>query len=241
MSRIKLSIPSPAMVISVVALSIAIGGTGYAASTVVSPGATTAKKKKPSESTTDKKLIKGLAPTLTVKAAKSATNATNAQNAQNAVNATNATNAQNAVNAGTANNANNLGGQPASAFVSNGNHASSGGVIKLGGTTGGNTQTVLTKGPFTLTLTCTKDAAGNVKESFDASSSEDKSVINGHVVTPAGTKQNLDTLGGAGGSTTFSNNNDVNYDFEAPSGFGFLFISSDGINSLGTDCWLNFS
>jgi hypothetical protein len=72
-----------------VTLSLVLGGTAFAASTVT--GHTDAKA--------DTKLVKKLAPTLSVKHAKTAGNATNALNATNAVNATHATTATTATNA----------------------------------------------------------------------------------------------------------------------------------------------
>jgi hypothetical protein len=143
----------------------------------------------------------------------------------------------NATHAATADNANALGGQPPSAFAAGSRLLSSNGVIKVSGTPSGNQQTVLTFGPFTVTLTCTKDASNQVSASLDSSSSEDNSVLNGVVTSPAGATQNLTHLG----PTTFpGNDNDVNYDFEAPSGAGGIIEASTGINTLGTDCWVNY-
>jgi hypothetical protein len=125
MSMFSLRRPSPALVISAIALFVALGGTSYAAGELdharAATGATSAtsataksKKKPASENAQDTALIKKLAPTLSVKYAKtsgsavtagSATDAVNATNATNAVNATNATNATNALNAVNATNA----------------------------------------------------------------------------------------------------------------------------------------
>jgi hypothetical protein len=97
-----------------VTLSLVLGGTAVAASTA------THKDKK-----ADIKLIKKLAPTLSVKHANTANNAThatsadsatNATNATNAANATSATSATNATNATHATNADQLGGVPASSY-----------------------------------------------------------------------------------------------------------------------------
>jgi hypothetical protein len=88
-------LPSPALVISMIALSLVLGGTAFAAAT------TTHKDKK-----ADTKLIKKLAPSLSVKHAKTAGSAINATNAVNATNATNATHATSATSATNATNAN---------------------------------------------------------------------------------------------------------------------------------------
>jgi hypothetical protein len=97
MFKRKFRLPSPALVISMITLSLVLGGTAFAASTA------THKDKK-----ADIKLIKKLAPSLSVKHAKTANSATSA---------TTATNATNATNAATAANANALQGKAASAFA----------------------------------------------------------------------------------------------------------------------------
>src|SRR5436305_13191580 len=96
MFKRRFRLPSPAIVISMVALSLVLGGTAVAASTA------THKDKK-----ADTKLIKKLAPSLSVKHAKTADSATNATHATSADSATNATNATNAASADSATNATN--------------------------------------------------------------------------------------------------------------------------------------
>lgn len=111
MSRRRFHLPSPALVISMIALSLVLGGTAVAAST-----AGHADKK------ADTKLVKKLAPSLSVKHAKTANSATNAthatsaDSATNATNATHATSADSATSATTAGNANALGGSAPSAY-----------------------------------------------------------------------------------------------------------------------------
>ena len=109
--------PSPAFAISLIALFLAHGGTSFAASKVI-----TAKHK---DAKADTKLVKKLAPKLSVKHAKtanSAANATHATSADSATNATHATSADSATNAThatsatTATNANAPGGSPPSAY-----------------------------------------------------------------------------------------------------------------------------
>ena len=82
MFKRRFRLPSPALVISMVALSLVLGGTAVAASTA-----------KHSDKKADTKLIKQLAPTLSVKHATTADSATNATNATNATSAANAANA----------------------------------------------------------------------------------------------------------------------------------------------------
>ena len=81
----RLRAPSPAFVISLIALFFVLGGSAFAASTALH----TDKK-------ADVKLIKKMAPSLSVKHAKSADSATHATSADSATNATNATTADNA-------------------------------------------------------------------------------------------------------------------------------------------------
>jgi hypothetical protein len=105
MFKRRFRLPSPALVISMVALSLVLGGSAFAAAT-----ATHGDKK------ADTKLVKKLAPSLSVKHAKTANTAASATSATNATNATNATHATNATSATNATNATNLGGVPASGY-----------------------------------------------------------------------------------------------------------------------------
>ena len=97
MFKHRLRAPSPAFVISLIALFLALGGTSYAASKVILT--------KHKDAKADTTLVKRLAPSLSVKHARTANNATNATNATNAVNATHATSADSATNATNATNA----------------------------------------------------------------------------------------------------------------------------------------
>lgn len=105
MFKRRFRLPSPALVISLIALSLVLGGTAVAASTA-----------KHKDKKADTKLVKKLAPSLSVKHAKTANSATNAthatsaDSATNATNATHATTATSATNATNATNANTVGG-----------------------------------------------------------------------------------------------------------------------------------
>jgi hypothetical protein len=76
----RLRAPSPALVISLIALFVALGGTSLAAGRVIAS--------KHKDAKADTKLIKRLAPSLSVKHAENATNATNATHATSADSAT---------------------------------------------------------------------------------------------------------------------------------------------------------
>jgi hypothetical protein len=94
MFKLRFRLPSPALVVSMVTLSLVLGGTAVAATTATHKDARA-----------DSVLVKKLAPSLSVKHAKTADNATSAVNATNAVNATHATSADSATNATNATNA----------------------------------------------------------------------------------------------------------------------------------------
>ena len=94
MFKLRSRLPSPALVVSMVTLSLVLGGTTVAATTSTHKDARA-----------DSVLVKKLAPSLSVKHAKTADNATSAVNATNAVNATHATSADNATSAVNATNA----------------------------------------------------------------------------------------------------------------------------------------
>ncbi len=83
----RLRLPNPALVISLVTLSLVLGGTAVAATTS-------------GDNKEDTKLVKVLAPSLSVKHATTADSATNATNATNATSATNATTATDATKLG---------------------------------------------------------------------------------------------------------------------------------------------
>jgi hypothetical protein len=100
LTRIR-RLPSPALVISAIALIVAVGGGTFAFAI-----SDNAKDKKIAKQQANKQ-ITSRAPGLSVSHAENATNATNATNASHADNAANATNAGNA---------DTVGGQPASAF-----------------------------------------------------------------------------------------------------------------------------
>ncbi len=76
MLKRRFRLPSPALVISMVTLSLVLGGTAFAASTATHKDAKA-----------DTKLVKKLAPTLSVKHAKTADSAATATNATHATSA----------------------------------------------------------------------------------------------------------------------------------------------------------
>jgi hypothetical protein len=113
--------PSAAMVVACIALTVALGGTSFAAIQALPRNSVGTKQLKKNAVTSPKVKNNALtgADVLESSLARvpSAANAANATNATNAANATNATNATNAANATSATNASNLGGLPASAYT----------------------------------------------------------------------------------------------------------------------------
>jgi len=98
--------PSPALVVSVIALIVALGGTGYAALKI--PKSSVGSKQLKNGAVTTKKIKNDAVTGAKIKLSTLGT----VPSAAIATNATNATNASNAANAST------LGGEPASAFQS---------------------------------------------------------------------------------------------------------------------------
>jgi hypothetical protein len=96
MSRFR---PSPALVVSTIALIVALGGTSYAAFSV--PANSVGTKEIKNGAVTTKKLARGAVVSTALRAA-SADRATTAINAMSAISATNATNATHASSADTA-------------------------------------------------------------------------------------------------------------------------------------------
>jgi hypothetical protein len=119
----------------------------------------------------------------------------------------------------------------------NGTH----GIFKLqasagGGSTSGRTATVLRDGPFTVTMTCTKDDAGNTMVNLSGTSSQANSIIYGNMVGP-GITADLADVGGTG----FAEAPALTIDLEAPRGQSNVLVGAAGVNSLGADCWANLA
>lgn len=237
MLRHRLSMPSPATVISMVALFAALGGTGYAASRIVSPRAhsaahLTARNKrqirKIALSVVDKR-ITDRAASLTVGHASTADTATNATNAGKATNATNATNAGFASTAG---NATSLQGQGPSAFEPSSNFARSGLVTA----SLGHTVTLATFGPFTVSLQCIDHGGGSWEARLNARSSEANSEAFGTQMPNANSDVNFASTT----STSFSDSDNAVADFIAPSGAVFQVLPTVGVHpnfNTGVPCF----
>ncbi len=115
--RLLTAFRSPALIVSMVALIVAVGGSAVAAGSATGHAAKAKKKPRLTLNSTDKKFINSLIASGHVAFATSATTAATATTATSATSAATATSATNATNAGSAGNATNLGGQPSAAYL----------------------------------------------------------------------------------------------------------------------------
>src|SRR6266516_1136080 len=198
MLKRRFRLPSPALVISMVTLSLVLGGTAVAAATA-----------KHKDAKADTKLVKKLAPSLSVKHAKTANSATNATNATNADTAANATN---------------LGGQPPTAYMPN-SAVQRGTFILSQGTTG---RVLFSDGPLSVTADCTL-SAGTTTVTVNLVSTVTNWLLFGTLEPAAGSVQDSTNDGGSG---TFSGTTD-RIDFTAPSGASMRGQDAFGVNWPG--------
>lgn len=123
MNKRRLRAPSPALVISLIALFVALGGTSYAAITLPKNSVGTKQLKK--NAVTSTKIKNGAVTAAKINTSgltvPSAVHATSANSATSATNATHATSADSATNATNAGNASTLDGDTASNFLRTGN------------------------------------------------------------------------------------------------------------------------
>jgi hypothetical protein len=235
--------PSPAMAVSSLALTVALGGTAIAASNSVS-GDALIKTHSLSGNRLRNKTVTGNQINLNtlgkVPSAKVADSATSASKATSATNATNATNALNATNATNATNAANLGGLPPTSFILTGRVNDK--VTTVGGTAAGNAVTLFTSGPFTVGLNCAKNSSTGVTATVYVISTEANTVVNGQTPTavsgtPAGTPQAA--VPPVGSATGFMSNGGI-VDVMAPSGavawFGLEVLVNNPSASGTNDC-----
>jgi hypothetical protein len=176
------------MVVAVAALIVAASGTAIAASGLVT-GDQLIRRNSLSGDRLRNHTIIGTQVNLSklgkVPSAKKADRAFVAGSSQNAVNA------QDAARATTAKSADALGGQPGSAFEPAANFSRSGSVTAGAG----QTVSLASFGPFTLTLTCTSGAGGSITAEIQAASSEANSEAHGVLLPAAGAGATIITQG----------------------------------------------
>jgi hypothetical protein len=214
MFKRKFRLPSPALVISMVTLSLVLGGTAVAATTASG------------DSKADTKLVKKLAPSLSVKHAQTANSATNATNANHATTADTATSATNATNATTAANATNLGGQPASAYMPN-TAVQRGTFILNPGTTG---KVLFTNGPLKVTADCLQPGGAGTTLTVNVNIvSSVANWLNFQTVEAAASTIVNDTRNDGGSLGNFTGGTD-RIDFTAPTGEAIRGQDAFGVN-----------
>jgi hypothetical protein len=233
--------PSASLVVSVIALIVALSGTAIAASKLVN-GDSLIRKGTLSGDRLRRHTLTGTQINVkklgTVPRATRANSAATARTAGSARTAISAQTAASATNATTAANANELGGVGPSGYLPAGSRIGTGGIVRATASTAGNTVTLFTSGPLTVTMTCTSSASGTAL-SIGAVSTEAGSYINGMYATIAGTHVSLTTLAIPATTSPFANDG-FTLGFEAPSGAEAELLASDGVNSLGSPCWAHF-
>jgi len=221
--RIRLSLPSPAAVISVVALFVALGGTGYAATKIIGPHARTARlTARRARRIADNEITKK-APTLTVARAGLATTAGTAGTANSANTASVATNS------------NNLGGQPASAYLTSSTVQTLGLKKFSVGQTG---QVIFQKGPFTLAVDCSKNG-NTTTAALRAMSSEGGSSLGPNFNVPANSSLNIQTVDDHTSPGNQNENNAFINTLLAPSGAQIDVNGTVGVNGFGSNCYVS--
>jgi hypothetical protein len=231
--------PAP-MVISLVALVVAMSGTAVAASNLVN-GDTLIKKGTLSGNRLRRHTLTGsqinLSKLGTVPNARSAGTAGYTAHAGSADTATNAANAAHATTAG---NAAALGGQPAASFLTTASRVGTNGIVEVTGTSAGSTVTLFTSGPFTVTLSC-KTIGSDTRAGLSVSSAEAGADL-GYTFqdVAADTSDELEHLGPEPVDDSY---NPMPLALEAPSGAQVVATGAFGIGDVsgpGT-CWANFA
>jgi hypothetical protein len=234
MKRVVQRRPSASMIVSLVALVVAMSGTAVAASRLVS-GDRLIRKGTLSGNRLRKHTLTGRQINLkklgTVPSAAVAAHANTAVYAQKAVTAENAGNADA------------LGGQPASSYLTSGSRIGTPGIVKVSGTPSGTTVTLLNRGPFTMTMTCTTSGANNSDTALtlQGSSSEANSDVNGVLNPTPNTTVTFPSPPSIRATALATSSDDYVFAFEAPSGAQTVLTGSVGVNSLGVSngCWAN--
>ena len=216
------------MVVAMIALVLAASGTAIAATKLVS-GDKLIKKGSLSGNRLRKHTLTGTQINLKkLGKVPSAKNADFANSAGSATSATSATNATNATNADT------VGGQAPSAFEPAADVMRSG-LVKAAS---GQTVSLASFGPFTLTLKCAAGSSNSVLAEIDATSTEANS--DGYFTQMAVAGQTYDVLQANGAATTtFAESDDNAANFFTPSGKTYIADLTVGQNYLGAQCYAN--
>jgi hypothetical protein len=215
--------PSASLIISILALVIAMSGTAIAAGSLAA-GDNVIKRNSLSGNRLRNHTL--TARQLDLKLIGTMPNAVNAQSAQSALTAVNATNATDAL---TATQAGSLDGRQA---------AGTAGIVTAAASPAGNTVPLFSSGPFTVTMTCTQ--SGSVTEAtLTATSSLANSVFNETVEPDAGAPVHIGLPVTSTSSPSIKSG--LAMYLEAPGGAAVEVTGSVGVDSLGVACWSDFT
>jgi hypothetical protein len=238
MSRLLARRPSASLIVSIIALAVAMSGSAVAATTLATHPTkhkTTKKKSAKAPLTKGDKLI-----------AKSSLSGnrlrrhTLTKTQINLKKLGTVPKAKAALTAQTAVNATKLGGQPASYYEDAAGRTGTKGIITATGIPTGTTVPLFTTGPFTISMTCVTTAAGTGLN-LTATSTIAGSDLNGTLNVPAATAVDLGPTVDIAATGAPATADDVTMDFEAPGGAQAIVSGATGVNSLGVGCWANFA
>jgi hypothetical protein len=239
--------PSASMVISLLALVVAMSGTAVAATSLVNGdklirrGTLSGNRLRKHTLTGTQINLKKLGTVPSAQSANTAGSAGYASHAGSADTATSATNATHAASASSADNAASLGGRPASSFLTTGSRVGTNGIARVGDASGpGAEVTLFSQGPFTVTMTCTRASNGDTSLKISVTSSESNSDLDGDLNQPPNSPLDLFNISATSVPSESSN---VPLSLEAPSGAEVVMVGSYGVDSLNVTngCWANFA
>lgn len=215
MKRLRLGRPSPALVISIVALVMAMGGTGYAALKL--PKNSVGSKQLKKNSVTGSKVKNGSLTGADLKLSALGT----VPAASNAANATHAGTADSAGNANTVNQIHESGMKTASA---------------------GQDVPILTDGPLTFSLNCKSTGATSVTSQIDVTSSESHIAIESVAIgnnpdLPASTAYQLtETVSSANATTPNVDGDGGTFSALSQTGKNYIGTATAAARVYGADC-----
>ena len=245
MSRLLARRPSASLIVSTIALAVAMSGSAVAATTLAKHPAKH-KRRAPAALAKGDKLIakhslsgnRVRTHTLTAKQIKNGA-ITAAQVKKKTLTGTqiNLKKLGTVPAAKTATNATELGGQPASYYEQAAGRTGTHGIITAAV---GATVPLFTIGPFSVTMTCAQGAAGPAL-GLTGTSTIAGADLNGTLNVAAGAATDLGPSVDIAATGSPATADDVTMDFEAPGGDQAIVSGATGVNSLGAACWANFA
>ena len=248
MSRLLARRPSASLIVSIIALAVAMSGSAVAATSLARPAAKHKKKAAAALTKGDKLIAKAsLSGNRLRKHTLTATQIKNRTITADQVKKKTLTGTQinlkklgtvpSATTARTATNATELGGQPASYYEQAAGRTGTHGIITAAV---GATVPLFTIGPFSVTMTCAQGAAGPAL-GLTGTSTIAGADLNGTLNVAAGAATDLGPSVDIAATGSPATADDVTMDFEAPGGDQAIVSGATGVNSLGAACWANFA